>query len=96
MRYGELAALNECGRKQQITPQTEVVLLTAIAHPEPLIEYLSEKFKIIHHYHFPDHHYFSEKEIEEIKKTYFSEGIQNRIVVTTEKDSMRLIVWVGL
>lgn len=91
MRYGELAALNECGRKQQITPQTEVVLLTAIAHPEPLIEYLSEKFKIIHHYHFPDHHYFSEKEIEEIKKTYFSEGIQNRIVVTTEKDSMRLI-----
>ncbi len=91
MRYGELTALNECGKQLQISPQTEVVLLTAIAHPEPMIKYLSEKFNIIHHYRFPDHHYFSEKKIAEIKKTYFSEKNQNRILVTTEKDSMRLI-----
>lgn len=91
MRYGELTALNECGKQLQISPQTEVVLLTAIAHPEPMIKYLSEKFNIIHHYRFPDHHYFSAEEIAEIKKTYFSEKNQNRILVTTEKDSMRLI-----
>lgn len=91
MRYGELTALNECGKQLQISPQTEVVLLTAIAHPEPMAEFLSEKFKIIHHYRFPDHHYFSAEEIAEIKKTYFSEKNQNRILVTTEKDSMRLI-----
>ena len=91
MRYAELTALNECGKQQQVSPQTEVVLLTAIAHPEPMVEYLSEKFKIIHHYRFADHHYFSLEEIAEIKKTYFSEKNQNRILVTTEKDSMRLI-----
>lgn len=91
MRYGELTALNECGKQLQISPQTEVVLLTAIAHPEPMIKYLYEKFNIIHHYRFPDHHYFSAEEIAEIKKTYFSEKNQNRILVTTEKDSMRLI-----
>lgn len=91
MRYGELTALNESGRKQQITSQTEVVLLTAIAHPEPMEKYLSEKFKIIHHYRFADHHYFSAEEIAEIQKTYFSEKNRNRILVTTEKDSMRLI-----
>ena len=91
MRYAELTALNECGKQQQVSPQTEVVLLTAIAHPEPMVTYLSEKFKIIHHYRFADHHYFSSEEIAEIKKTYFSEKIQNRILVTTEKDSMRLI-----
>ena len=91
MRYGELTALNECGKQLQISPQTEVVLLTAIAHPEPMAEFLSEKFKIIHHYRFPDHHYFSEKKIAEIQKTFFSEKNQNRILVTTEKDSMRLI-----
>ena len=91
MHYGELTALNECGKQQQISSQTEVVLLTAIAHPEPMVEYLSEKFKIIHHYRFADHHFFSAEEIAEIKKTYFSEQNQNRILVTTEKDSMRLI-----
>ena len=91
MRYGELTALNECGKQHQVTPQTEVVLLTAIAHPEPMVTYLSENFKIIHHYRFPDHHYFSAEEIAEIKETYFSEKNQNRILVTTEKDSMRLI-----
>ena len=91
MRYGELTALNDCGRQQQITEQTEIVLLTAIAHPEPLVEYLSEKFKIIHHYRFADHHYFSTEEIEEIHSRFFSENSGNRVLITTEKDSMRLI-----
>lgn len=91
MHYGELAALNECGKQHPVTTQTEVVVLTAIAHPEPMVKYLYEKFKVIHHYRFADHHYFSEKEIEEVEKTYFSEKNQNRILVTSEKDSMRLI-----
>ena len=91
MHYGELVALNECGKQHQLTPQTEVVVLTAIAHPEPMVKYLSEKFKIIHHYHFADHHYFSAEEIAEIQKTFFSDKNQKRILVTTEKDSMRLI-----
>lgn len=91
MRYGELTALNDSASRQEITAQTEVVLLTAIAHHEPMVEYLSAKYKVIHHYRFPDHHFFSEKEIGEIKRTFFSEDHQNRILVTTEKDSMRLI-----
>lgn len=103
MQYGDLQTVNECakkrkltafneyGKQQLLTMQTEVVLLTAIAHPEPLVEYLSRNQKIIHHFRFSDHHYFSEKEIEYIKKNYFSDGIQNRILITTEKDSMRLI-----
>ena len=91
MRYVELTALNECGKQLQISPQTEVVLLTAIAHPEPMIKYLSEKFNIIHYYRFPDHHYFSGEEIKEIQKRFFWGDQQNRILVTTEKDSMRLI-----
>ncbi len=91
MHYGELAALNECGKQHQVTAQTEVVLLTAIAHPEPLIAYLSQKYKIIHHYHFADHHYFAAEELEEIKRDYFSDSPENRVLITTEKDSMRLI-----
>ena len=103
MQYGDLQAVNECAKKQllttqnecgnhrQQTSQTEVVLLTAIAHPEPLVKYLSDNFRIIHHYRFPDHHYFSPQEIEEIHFRFFSENSENRVLVTTEKDSMRLI-----
>ncbi len=91
MHYGELVALNKCGKQHQVTTQTEVVLLTAIAHPEPLITYLSQKYKIIHHYHFADHHYFAAEELEEIKREFFADCTKNRVLITTEKDSMRLI-----
>ena len=83
--------LNQPEGQQQPVEDLEVVVLTAIAHPEPMLEYLLKKYKIIHHYRFPDHHYFSTEEVEEIKRNYFSEESKNRILITTEKDSMRLI-----
>lgn len=59
------------------------LLLAGIAKPNPFFAYLQNESdeKLV----FPDHHHFTEKEINEIK--YKS---QNKIIITTEKDFVRL------
>lgn len=58
------------------------VLVTGIANPKPLVEYLKKKKAKFTHKSFLDHHNFSEKEIIALS--------QNQRILTTEKDFMRL------
>lgn len=57
-------------------------LVTGIANPKPLIEYLEASAKTYQHLKFPDHHHFNTNEIEKLKK--------ERLILTTEKDFVRL------
>ena len=57
-------------------------LVTGIAKPEPLVEYLKNQDLQFDHLDYPDHHHFSNKEIEKMK-------VYDHIL-TTEKDFMRL------
>lgn len=60
----------------------QITLVTGIAHPNALCEYL-EAFGIsFQHLNFPDHHNFSSEEIKKIAQSEF--------IITTEKDFMRL------
>ena len=63
--------------------KTEKVLIAGIAKPEPFFNHLKNTNDVC--LSFPDHHNFSEKEIENIKKI-----TQNKIIITTEKDYVRL------
>ena len=59
-----------------------MTLVTGIANPKPLVSFLSGQGIVFEHLAYPDHHFFSEKEI-----ALFN----NRdIVLTTEKDYVRL------
>lgn len=65
----------------------EIVLVTGIAHPEPLTEFLSEQYYIVKHFNFNDHHHYTANEISEIAS--FAE--KNKAdVLTTEKDWVKL------
>lgn len=59
------------------------LLLAGIAKPEPFFAYLQNTNDVC--LTFPDHHHFTEKDILEIKNKS-----QNKIVITTEKDFVRL------
>lgn len=59
------------------------ILITGIAKPKPLIDFLNNNQKTYQHSAYPDHYHFSEKDIEKFKK--FDEPI-----LTTEKDYVRL------
>jgi tetraacyldisaccharide 4'-kinase len=63
--------------------QKEKILLAGIAKPKPFFEFLNSGNDLVLQY--PDHHDFSESEIIEIKTK-----AQNKLIITTEKDFMRL------
>lgn len=60
----------------------KITLVTGIAKPEPLLEYLKDEGITYEHLKFKDHHTFSKDEIDELKEKEF--------VLTTEKDFVRL------
>ena len=57
-------------------------LVTGIANPKPLLEYLQKNGLQFEHKAFPDHHNFTSAEVEKLKKL--------ELILTTEKDFMRL------
>lgn len=57
-------------------------LVTGIANPKPLVEFLLRKEFDFSHEKFPDHHNFTDTEIKRLQ--------QKELIITTEKDFMRL------
>jgi tetraacyldisaccharide 4'-kinase len=82
------------GGKQQISLDTlneyEIVLVTGIANPKPLLEFLNDKQYKIHHLNFPDHHNISSQEIKKIQAKFDGIPSSKKLLLTTEKDYMRL------
>jgi len=67
-----------------------LLLVTGIANPQPLKNHLQSYFDIISEIHFPDHHAFNEKDIIKIKDDFEKLPGKNKIILTTEKDAIRL------
>lgn len=72
-----------------IETNSNVLILTAIERPEPLIEHVKSKTTHIVIRNFPDHHTFSKQETEEVEDTFFYMS-GKKIIITTEKDAARL------
>jgi tetraacyldisaccharide 4'-kinase len=67
-----------------------VVLITGIANPQPLKDYLQMRYSEIIHLNFPDHYNFNEKDIQSITDAYYELKSPVRYLFTTEKDAVRL------
>jgi tetraacyldisaccharide 4'-kinase len=70
--------------------KTDVVLVTGIANPISLITYLKEKEVSFTHLEYADHHHFSEQDISKIKQEQTKLQSDRKIILTTEKDYVRL------
>ena len=68
----------------------EVLLITGIANPTPLLSFLDEKKVRFKHLKFSDHHHFTNKELETIKEEFVSLKSSKKLILTTEKDYVRL------
>ncbi len=66
-----------------------IVLITGIANPLPLKEFLSKDHKEIIHLEFPDHHNYDEKDLLNISAAFGNLKSIKRFLITTEKDSVR-------
>ncbi len=67
-----------------------IVLVTGIANPQSLKEYLQKSYKEIIHLSYPDHHYFKEKDLIRIESAFNDLKSTTRYIFTTEKDAVRL------
>lgn len=67
-----------------------VVLVTGIAKPQPLLKFLTTNGINFEHLAYPDHHHFSGSDIQQIENKFDALTKEQKIIITTEKDSTRL------
>lgn len=89
-RYESLQPVTPAAQHLALENIRDLVLLTGIAHPKPLRTHLEKRYRIVRHYNFPDHHSFTENEIQSIYDQHFNNISKDCVLVTTEKDWMRL------
>lgn len=85
IHYPELISINNV----DLNDQKEAILVTGISNPKPLNEHLSKRMKI-HPLSFKDHHKFKESDLIKIHKLFDTFDSSKTIIITTEKDFMRL------
>ncbi|MCF2876268.1 MULTISPECIES: tetraacyldisaccharide 4'-kinase [unclassified Tenacibaculum] len=68
----------------------EVLLVTGIANPTSLLSYLSAEGINYKHLKYPDHYEFTENDILKIEKEFKGVNSNDKVLLTTEKDYMRL------
>lgn len=74
----------------KLDKELDVILISAIANTNYLLSYLEEEVYDIHHMNYEDHHLFSELDIEYINTVYKNRDTPRKIILTTEKDAIRL------
>ncbi|MBN2484621.1 MAG: tetraacyldisaccharide 4'-kinase [Bacteroidales bacterium] len=69
----------------------QVLLVTGIANPRPIEGYLSGFGIGCQLVRFPDHHNFTRADIDKIRKQFSGLKAEQKIILTTEKDAVRMI-----
>jgi tetraacyldisaccharide 4'-kinase len=93
LKYGELFGFQNADETIDTLNDLfryRIVLFTGIGNPSPLVTYLREYASEVVHIPFADHHQYSIQDIGEIRSVLDKIEGGNKIVITTEKDAMRL------
>ena len=91
IRHGALTPISGIDFKPEGRSKYNAALLVAgIANPYPLEAHLKEEINHVETMIFPDHHQFTSRDIENVIEKFDQLLSKNKILVTTEKDMMRL------
>jgi len=89
-KYFRPYALFSPSERITLNEDTVVLLLCAIAASEYLESYISEQVSEVITYKFEDHHYFTDRDLSTLQRSFDNRTEQTKIILTTEKDSVRL------
>lgn len=78
------------GEQKVLASSDEVLLITGIANPAPLKDYLENSIGSYHLQAYSDHHIFTIDDLRDILKKYDGMEGKQKIMLTTEKDAVRL------
>ena len=94
LKYGDFEPLHQSFESRSLEhcdKKTQVVLVTGIADATLLINYLEfHKLKIAKHFNYPDHYNYQVNDMDKWSEE-FAALLGNKIIITTEKDAMRLL-----
>lgn len=93
LKYGELYGFQNSNNTIDTLNELfryRIVLMTGIGNPEPMLTYLKEYAADVKHIQYPDHHNFTIENLHEVRTVLDEFQGGNKIIVTTEKDAMRL------
>ena len=90
-KYTDPYRITDLKETVKLNGETDVLLVTGIANPQPLKDLLKEVVGTYYLQYFPDHHIFSIDDWKEIKKRFEEMESENKIILTTEKDAVRLV-----
>lgn len=74
-----------------LTEEDSVLLVTGIAHPRSFVNYFRKYPFNVRVLRFPDHHNFTKTDLRRIMRYYAGMEGKRKIIVTTEKDSVRML-----
>ena len=90
--YGSPYFILDRDMSVQISDKTDILVVSAIANTDYLMDYLHPRSKVLKAMDFEDHHYFTRFEMGQIVKAFTHLGDEEKIIITTEKDATRLLL----
>lgn len=78
-------------KKLELHTDMELLLVTGIANAQPLEKYILERVFTYEKLSYNDHHIFTIDDMREIEKNFESLHASEKLILTTEKDAVRLI-----
>ncbi len=89
--YSDWIPLTEAAKKFEFTKKTSnILMVTGIANSYPLLEHVRDKCFEMKELKFSDHQNYTDKHLGLIQKEFDFLMSKNKIIITTEKDAMRL------
>ena len=76
--------------KIEFGADADVLLIVGIANPKPLKAFLSNQVQHYDMLKYADHHIFTIADLQDIKQQFEKSKTANKIILTTEKDAVRL------
>ncbi len=90
IKYGELTPVQPNSPNNLPEKISSALVFAGVANMYPLIEHVKLMINTVEVLEFGDHHNYSHRDLEKIRNTYEDIFSRNKIIITTEKDAMRL------
>lgn len=94
LKYGEMLPLFPDKVKEKkvcLDANTGILLLTGIANPQSLRDKLLQTTKSVVSAEYPDHYPFTLKDMEKVARQLEAMSAEKKLIVTTEKDTFRIL-----
>lgn len=90
LRYGKLTPLPGLDLEAPADNISSILIFAGIANMYPLQDHVSQMCNHLFQFRYGDHHKYTSSDFLRIRRKYESIFTQNKIIITTEKDAMRI------